>query len=98
MNPGALVVVHLSQPNEKLWGVLERLGIEGVTVRGISLDSFDEWVRGVARGEAAVGLSTVFLPLYRVQRMYLDEQVGEVESYGQRFQRIVGTSVESHLG
>ena len=98
MNSGALVILHLAQPSEKFWGVLERLGPEGVTVRGVSLNSFDDWMRGVARRDIAIGLSTMFVPLARVQRIFLDEQVGEVESYSQRFQRAVGVSVEQYLG
>lgn len=98
MKAGSLVIVHLSQPSEKYWGSLERLAPEGVTVRGINLSSFDDWVRGVARGDAALGLTTMFVPLFRVERIYLDEQVGEVESYRQRFGRIVGMTAERYLG
>jgi len=95
---GSLVVVHLAQPTEKFWGILERLAAEGVTVRGINLDSFDDWARGVAQGEHTLDLTTMFVPMLRVQRVFLDEQVGEVESFGQRFTRMVGMSVESYLG
>ena len=95
---GSLVIVHLSQPSEKLWGVLVRLAAEGVTLRGISVSSFDDWARGVARSEPTLGLVTTFVPLFRVERIFLDEQVGEVESYGQRFRRMVGGPVEEYLG
>ena len=98
MNSGDLVVFHLEQPTEKLWGILDRLGPEGVTFRGISLNSFDDWVRGVSRGEETLGLSTQFVPLFRVRTLYLDEPVGAVESYRSRFERAVGCGVEEHLG
>ncbi|MBZ0113709.1 MAG: hypothetical protein K8J08_14685 [Thermoanaerobaculia bacterium] len=98
MTPGSFVVFHLDQPSEKLWGILDRLGPEGVTLRGISLNSFDDWVRGIVRQEETLGLSTQFVPLTRVRTLYLDEQVGTVESYCARFQRAVGYSVEQHLG
>ena len=98
MNPGALVILHLVQPTEKFWGVLLRLAGEGITVRGINLSSFDDWARAVARHEATLDLATMFVPLFRVERMFLDEQVGEVESYSQRFHRMAGVAVESHLG
>jgi hypothetical protein len=98
MQPGCLVILHLAQPNEKYWGVLERLAPEGVTVRAISLTSFADWVRSVARRENALGLATMFVPLFRVQRIYLDEQIGEVESYRQQFERSVGEPVERFLG
>lgn len=98
MNVGSVVVVHLSQPNEKFWGILERLTPEGLTIRGINLNSFEDWMRGVARQEGSLGLSTMFVPLFRVQRVFLDEQIGEVESFRQRFERNVGEPVESYLG
>jgi hypothetical protein len=98
MNPGSLVILHLVQPTEKFWGVLVRLAPEGITVRGINLSSFDDWARSVARREVTLDLATMFVPLFRVERVFLDEQVGEVESYRQRFYRMVGLPVESHLG
>ncbi|HEV8241021.1 MAG TPA: hypothetical protein VGS57_16765 [Thermoanaerobaculia bacterium] len=98
MNPDSLVIVHLVQPTEKLWGVLLRLAPEGITVRAINVSSFDDWARAVARRETSLDLVTMFVPLFRVERMFLDEQVGEVESYGQRFARLAGVTVESHLG
>lgn len=98
MNPGSMVIVHLAQPAEQLWGVLERLAPEGITIRAINLSSFDDWARGVARREPTLDLTTMFVPLFRVQRIFLDEQVGEVESYRQRFEQMVGVAVEQFLG
>ena len=40
----------------------------------------------------------MFVPMLRVERIFLDEQVGEVESYCQRFERRVGMSVAGYLG
>ena len=95
---GALVLVHLVNPTEKFWGVLDRLETVGVTFRGISLDSFEEWVTELARREpSGLGVSTMFVPLFRVERIFLDEQVGEVESYRRRFERRVGARVESYI-
>lgn len=95
---GALVLVHLANPTEKFWGTLDRLETVGVTFRGISLDSFEEWVTELARREpSGLGLATMFVPLFRVERIFLDEQVGEVESYRLRFERRVGVSVESFV-
>jgi hypothetical protein len=98
VNPGSFVVFHLDQPSEKLWGILDRLGPEGITLRGISLNSFDDWVRGIVRHEETLGLATQFVPLTRVRTLYLDERVGAVDSYCARFERSVGYSVEQHLG
>ena len=95
---GALVLVHLVNPTEKFWGTLDRLETVGVTFRGISLDSFEEWVTELARQEASgLGLATMFVPLFRVERIFLDEEVGEVESYRRRFERRVGARVEGFV-
>lgn len=99
IRPGSLVVVHLIQPTEKLWGTLLELSVAGVMLRAINLSSFDDWMGQAARhGEQSLGLTTMFVPLFRVERMFLDEPVGEVESYRQRFERRVGISVEQYLG
>jgi hypothetical protein len=95
---GALVLVHLVNPTEKFWGTIDRLETVGVTFRGISLDSFEEWVTELARREpSGLGLATMFVPLFRVERIFLDEQVGEVESYRRRFERRVGERVERYV-
>ena len=93
------MLVHLVNPTEKFWGVLEELAVAGVTFRGIGVDSFDDWVAQAGRSEPpSLGLSTMFVPLFRVERIFLDEPVGQVESYSQRFERRVGATVEEYLG
>lgn len=98
--PGDLVLVHLVNPTEKFWGVLVDLGVAGVTLRGIGVSSFDDWVAQAARAEGrpTLDLTTMFVPLFRVERMFRDEAVGEVESYGRRFEKRVGQAVEEFLG
>jgi hypothetical protein len=99
IGPGSLVIVHLVNPTEKFWGVLQELGVAGVMLRGINVSSFDDWMAQALRpGEQSLGLSTMFVPLFRVERIFLDEAVGEVESYRQRFQGRVGVPVERYLG
>ena len=95
---GSIVIVHLTNPTEKFWGILEGLELVGVTLRGINVSSFDDWMAQAARGGQGLGLSTTFVPLFRVERIFLDEPVGEVESYRQRFARRVGVPVERYLG
>ena len=98
MEPGSIVIVHLSSPTEKFWGVLVDLGSLGLQIRGLNLGSFDDWMAEAGRGEQpSLGLATMFVPMRRVDRIFLDEQVGDVESYCQRFEKRVGKSVESFL-
>jgi hypothetical protein len=95
----SIVIVHLVNPTEKFWGVLQDLDASGLVLRGLSVTSFDAWMFQVARNEPqALGLSTMFVPLFRVERVFLDEQVGEVESYRQRFESQVGQPVERFIG
>ncbi len=71
----------------------------GVMLRGINVSSFDDWMAQAVRGgDQTLGLSTMFVPLFRVERLFLDEPVGEVESYRQRFHQRVGMNVERYLG
>ena len=95
---GSLVIVHLINPTEKFWGVLHELGTAGLVMRGLNVSTFDDWMAQAARGETqTLGLSTMFVPLFRVERIFLDEAVGVVESYRQRFERRVGMTVERYL-
>ena len=95
----ALVILNLVNPKEKFFGLLNALSAAGITVRGINLDSFDDWVREVARGEESnLDLITMFLPLFRVERIFLDEPSGAIKSYAQRFEDAVGTPLAKYLG
>ena len=95
----ALVILNLINPKEKFFGLLTALSPAGITVRAINLDSFDDWVRQVARGEESnLDLITMFVPLFRVERVFLDEPSGAIKSYAQRFEDAVGTPLANYLG
>ncbi|MEM9554588.1 MAG: hypothetical protein AAGC60_10030 [Acidobacteriota bacterium] len=99
MDPGAIVVVHVMNPHEKYWGILHQINPAGIAMRGLNLSSFDDWMRSAAYGdEAGLGLATMFFPLHRVERVFLDEPLGGAESLAQTFERRVGRSVEEWLG
>ena len=98
LEPGTMVITHLVNPTEKFWGVLRSIDSTGVTLRGLNVDSFEVWIAQIGREEPqSLGLATMFVPLFRVERMFLDEQIGEVEGYCQRFERRVGMSIETYL-
>jgi hypothetical protein len=95
----SLVIVNLVNPREKFFGVLMALSPAGVTIRGINLDSFDDWIRQIARDEESnLDLITMFAPLFRVERIFLDEASGQIQSFSQRFEDIVGTPIQKYLG
>ena len=92
------VVVSLHSPREKVWGVLFSLDGSGITLKGIDLNSFDDWSRDVAKGEPGMTLSMVFFPMYRVERVLLDEGEGEIQSLAEVFCSRVGGDVWGYLG
>ena len=99
LSAGDAVIVYLQLPKEKVWGLLISLGTSGVVVRCIVLAAFDDWMRQEARrDDPYLGLSTVFYPMNRVERMERDETMGPVVSYSDRFAREVGRSVHEVIG
>src|SRR5262249_52094019 len=78
---GSFVLVHLSAPREKFWGLLERLDASGATVRGLAVEGFEEWLREITREERPTfSPSTVYFPIHRIERVSLDETIGEAVS------------------
>jgi hypothetical protein len=99
LSAGHPVVLYLQAPKEKVWGLLVSLGAAGVVVRCIDLAAFDDWMRQEARGdEPYLGLSTIFYPMTRVERLERDQTMGPVISCADRFAREVGRSVWQVLG
>jgi len=97
--PGACVIVNLVIPKEKFFGILGSLSAAGITLRAVNLDSFDDWIRQLAGDEEPdLGLMTMFFPLFRVERIFLDEPAGAIKSYAQRFEEVVGQPIGEYLG
>src|SRR5678816_3356372 len=90
IQPGAPVLITLNTPREKVWGVLRELNTAGVFVRGIDLNTFEDWVQMIVRGERNMGLTHVFLPMWRVERVALDESVDDIPSLAAQFYARVG--------
>ncbi len=98
MEINSIVIVSLTAPREKIWGQLLLLESKGVTVRGIPLEAFDDFIRQVIKQEeTAVGPETIFFPMHRVERVALDEASGSIPSLGQRFHSKVGVTVQEYL-
>jgi hypothetical protein len=95
----SIVIVSLASPKEKIWGQLLALDAAGVTVRGMDLSSFDDFVRQVLDPEESpVGPTVVFYPMHRVERIALDEPSGAIPSLADRFRGKVGYSIQKYLG
>lgn len=93
--PGVPILVYMRDPPEKMWGVLRRLDATGVTVEGIDLGSFDDWLAQIEHdGEDAItGPSVVFIPIGRVEKVLLDRPSGVLPSLAQRVERRAGCSL-----
>ncbi|MFL6275447.1 MAG: hypothetical protein ACJ74G_09560 [Blastocatellia bacterium] len=98
ITPGSPVIVYLHSPREKLWGLMYELNAAGVFLRGIDLNAFDDWTAMIVRGERNIGLSHVFVPMWRVERLSLDETIDDLPSMADRFLQRVGITVNEYLG
>ncbi len=88
MEPHSIVVVSLHTPKERLWGELLDVSNAGVTLRGIDLASFDDFVSQVLHPEGdRIGLPTLFFPMLRIERIALDEPRGSVPSLAEMFEK-----------
>jgi hypothetical protein len=89
--PGDPVVVVLHTPRERVWGHLLGLEAAGITLRGLSLTPWEEVLTLVRTGQGdQVALSTRFLPMHRVEAMYLDEATSGVPSLAETFRARTG--------
>lgn len=81
---GALVIVTLSNPREKFWGMILSLAPEGLSLSGAELASFEDLAAMVKDGEPFTP-AVVFFPMHRVERVELDLPDGSLPSLSQRF-------------
>jgi hypothetical protein len=99
MEVNSVVIVSLASPKEKIWGLLLALESAGITVRGIKLDSFDDFIRQIRNEEeTSVGPTTIFYPMHRVERIAMDEPSGAIPSLAEHFQQKTGLTIQEHLG
>ena len=98
MKTNSIVVVNLQSPKERFFGLLVEISPSGVTVRGIDLNSFYDWINHVnSHEESGVQPTTIFFPLHRVEKIILDEGIGAIPSLSDTFLTKVGVSVEEQL-
>ncbi|WP_148300361.1 hypothetical protein [Holophaga foetida] len=96
---GQLVVVVLREPRERVWGRLLGLEGAGVAIRGVDLHPWEEILSLVRRGESdQVSLSTRFIPMHRLETLYLDEPSSGVPSLEEDFRRRTGQEAQAFLG
>jgi hypothetical protein len=86
IDPGEFIVLILREPREKIWGILQEITPAGVYARGLDLNAFDEFIRSYQSGEHFYGFSNMFFPLWRVERISLDERDGDIPSLAEQFE------------
>lgn len=97
---GSVVVASMHSPREKVWGLVLQMNGLGVTIHGIDLSSFDDWVSEVAsaREPRTMGLATLFVPMHRIERLVLDSDVGAARSCSTTFEERTKMTVMDFLG
>jgi hypothetical protein len=95
---GSIVIATFINPRERIWGQLLAVGPEGVTLCGISLESFDDFLRqALHEADTNVTMTTAFYPMHRVERIAYDEPAGGVPSLSDRFIAKVGVTLGEYL-
>jgi len=67
-------------------------------LRGLDLNSFDDWLHSLLHKEPFIGVNDLFLPLWRVERLTRDETAGGVPSLYEQAERRSGRAVAELLG
>jgi hypothetical protein len=86
---GAIVIVTLASPREKFWGAILQLSAIGLSLRGVDLSSFDDFISQIREGEP-IAAGVMFFPMHRVERVELDLPEGTLPSLAQRFAQKTG--------
>jgi hypothetical protein len=86
---GSVVIVTLNMPREKFWGALLALTPAGASLRGIDLNSLDDFARQVRDGDD-VNANVVFFPMQRIERIESDARNGDIPSLQERFENKAG--------
>ena len=94
---GSFVIIHLQNPREKFWGMLVDLNAAGATLVGLDLNSFEDWMRMVASNGRNIGMTAMFLPMWRIERISLDQTVDDLLSLQAQFEVRVGVPVRQYL-
>src|SRR5205809_6622862 len=81
MKLNSIVIVNLQSPRERFFGRLSDMATHGITVQGIDLNAFEDWMDHITnREESGVQPNTVFFPIHRVERVIMDQGIGATRS------------------
>ena len=66
--PGSVVIATLANPREKFWGAILHLSPTGLSLRGVDLSSFDDFVAQIRDGEPLRRPSEIAAPSNQIVR------------------------------
>lgn len=90
---GDSVIIILRDPREKLLGILDEISTAGVTLRGIDLSYFEDWVYSIVANEPYLPMNDYFIPMWRVERLTRDERNGDIPSMAEQFEERTGKNL-----
>ncbi len=94
----SLVFIYLQNPREKFFGRLYELNPHGLHFIGIDQKTFDDWCREINNEEEpTIFPSTSFIPIWRIEKLVLDETQGVFLSFSATFQQKTDLEIESYL-
>jgi hypothetical protein len=94
---GSVVVVTLGNPRDKFWGMILALAPEGLSLSGIELAGFEDFILMVKDGEP-FSPAVVFFPMHRIERIEIDLPDATLPSLSQRFLSKTNLTPEAVLG
>lgn len=94
INSGEIVIAILQNPREKMFGVLHEINPSGIFLRGINLNYFDEWIKAIKSGEPYLPMQDAFYPMWRVERISLDESAAGMPSLSEQFEQRTELKIE----
>src|SRR5579884_2132670 len=92
--PGTFILLTLHTPREKYFGTLQALTPAGITLRGMNIETLEDFAAQVKAGDH-VSAGIVFLPMHRVEKMEMDQSSEHVPSIHQTLSGKTGGSLES---
>lgn len=87
MDIGSIVILNLQDPREKIIGKLLTISPSGITIKGVDVNSFNDWMHQFTQKKPTTTIfpTTVFFPMHRVLSCYRDEDMGEMLSFSSQF-------------
>ena len=91
-----MALLTLGNPREKFWGAVLALAVQGISLSGIQLGSFEDFVSMIKAGDPPA-FGVVFFPMHRIERVELDLSDSNIPSLSQRFTAKTGLDPVSIL-